>query len=126
MEQQEIRVRIVDPQSGNRAEGKIRVRYWNRRERVLRALKFGGLCWGAALVSVLLPLLHFVLVPSFLLAGPIVGYFILVQTSVVLGGEGVCPGCQAQLPIIRAPDRFPISDVCARCCRGLKVEPVDS
>ena len=71
--------------------GEIRIQDWSQRERTVRALKFGGACWGAALVSIIIPLLHFILVPGFLLAGPILAFIIIGQENVVLGGEGTCP-----------------------------------
>ncbi len=102
--------------------GEIRIQNWSQHERTMRALKFGGACWAASLVSILIPLLHFVLVPGLLLAGPILAFIIVGQENVVLGGEGTCPKCQAFLPIARSAFRFPISDICTHCQSGLKIE----
>ena len=71
----------------------------NAQERMIRALKMGGLCWGFALVSILIPLAHFVLVPSFLIAGPIVGMYFYRLESMVIGGSGNCPACQKPFQI---------------------------
>lgn len=102
--------------------GEIRVQFWDHRERTIRALKLGGLCWAAAVLSVALPIAHFVLVPAFFLAGPIVAYLILKQESVVLGGQGTCPNCAATFTIARAPYRFPISDLCTGCRTNVSIE----
>src|SRR6266516_2965408 len=46
--------------------GTVTIRHFNRDERVRRALAGLGKWWGVAVVSVLIPVAHFVLVPSFL------------------------------------------------------------
>lgn len=117
-----VRVYVKGDSEEATTQGQIRIQDWNQRERTLRALKFGGACWGAALVSIIIPLLHFLLVPVFLLAGPIVAFIVMGQKSVVLGGEGICPKCQAFLPIARAALRFPISDLCTCCQSSVKIE----
>lgn len=61
--------------------------------RMQRALKFLGGFWGAALVSVPIPGLHFVLVPGFFLAG-IGAFFIKLRETRRLALQGaVCPAC---------------------------------
>jgi hypothetical protein len=119
---QNIGVRIGSERDKRVSEGEIRVQFWDKRERTFRALKFGGLCWVVALISVVLPLVHFVLVPGFLIAGPVVAYILYGQESVVLGGQGTCPYCSAALPIVRTAFRFPISDLCAQCQSRLVIE----
>lgn len=118
----EIRVRIYGNRSPQSSTGVIQVQLWPKKERTLRALKIGGVCWGAALISVIFPLIHFFLVPGFLIAGPVVAFFIMGQESVVLGGSGTCPECQASLPIARTSYEFPISDLCTQCQANLKIE----
>ena len=80
--------------------------------------------WGLALVSVIIPLAHFVLVPAFLLAGPVGAWIISTQVSAVLGGESVCPDCGAFLRLSATSDSWPLTDLCAQCQRRVKVEKV--
>ncbi len=125
MSEEQILVKSVQI-AGERGEpptsGQVQVLFWSKKERTLRALKFGGMCWGAAVISVIFPLVHFVLVPGFLLAGPIVVYLVMRQESVIVGGEGTCPRCKAALPIARTSYRFPFSDLCTQCQSSVKVE----
>ena len=121
-----VRVRISENRNNRTVIGVIRIQDWNKKERMFRAFKFGGMCWGAALVAVFIPLLHFILVPGFLIAGPIVAYFIAGQESRVLGGEGICPSCHAPLILAPAGLHFPISDLCTRCQSSVKIESWDS
>ena len=120
-----LKVTLRGNYEGISTPGEIRIQHWNKRERMFRALKLGGACWGAALIAIIIPLLHFILVPGFLIAEPIVAFFIFGQESVILGGEGICPKCQAFVPIVRTSLRFPISELCSHCQCGLKIEPLD-
>lgn len=122
----EIRVQIREEHGVKASEGIIRVQSWTKKQRTLRAIKFCLIFWGLALGSVLLPLLHFILVPAFFLAGPILAIFTMGRESVLLGGEGTCPSCQAPLPIARSAPRFPVSDLCTKCQRAVRIEPANA
>lgn len=111
----------VTGSSGKVAAGEVRVKYWSMKERQLRALRFLGIFWGLSLASVLIPLAHFVLVPSLFLAGPIVAWVIYQQESAILGGESTCPECGKFLPIARKPNRWPFSDLCTKCYHNVEV-----
>ena len=119
-----IRVRITDGRKGNVTEGHINVQFWNKREALVRAFKFGGMCWAFAVAAVFVPILHFVLVPGLLLAGPLVAFFMSRQRSVVLGGEGICPDCTAALPIARSSYKFPLTDLCTSCQCAVKITEI--
>lgn len=107
---------------GKETRGQVYVRTFPPRERIFRALKFLGLGWGAAVVAVFIPILHFILVPLFLIAGPAIAFWAYGQTSVVLGGQGTCPHCGASLPLERSADRWPLDDLCSRCRNRVKIE----
>ncbi|GEM_PF-649147 len=117
-----VPVRLVKSGSSTSTAGEIEIQYWEKRERTLRALKFTGLCWAAAFISIALPIVHFVLVPAFLLLGPIVGLGVLNRESQILRGSGLCPHCQAPFVIAKAPNQLPLSDVCTSCRAEVLVE----
>ena len=73
------------------------------------------------MVSVLLPIAHFVLVPGFLLAGPIYGWLRFRQRSLVLRGSGTCPGCGVELTIKPQPERWPMAMHCGGCKQPLEL-----
>ena len=102
--------------------GEVRYQRWPRGARMARAAKAWGACWGLAVVSVLLPAVHFLLVPAFVLAGPVVGVLRARQTSGVLGGEGTCPACGEQVRIGAHPDVWPLFDVCPTCQSQVRVD----
>ena len=106
---------------GKESPGEVFVESWSPRVRLLRALKFLGICWGAMVVAVFVPILHFILVPALFIAGPIVAAVIYQQPSVVLGGFGACPYCGQEMQIVRSRDRWPLDDLCDHCRRKVTI-----
>jgi len=76
-----------------RTSGTARVREHDHGERVGRALRAAGICLGLAALSVFLPIAHFVLVPTFLIAAPIFALRALHTRASLIGLEGTCPRC---------------------------------
>jgi hypothetical protein len=108
-------------------DGEVYVQSWDAPARTKRALKWLAILWALAAFSAIFPLVHFVLVPGLLVAGPIAAFLILQQESVVLGGHGKCPACGAPLEIVRGNyfkpmDRWPLNDTCANCREDVLVE----
>lgn len=68
----------------------------NKRERTVRAVQVWAMCWGGAIVAVFMPVLHFILVPSLLLAGPLVASMRWNERATVITARGRCPGCGAE------------------------------
>lgn len=104
------------------SNGEVYLRHWERPARMKRALKAWGMCWGGAVVAVLIPGLHFVLVPGLLLAGLIVPVVVFQQESAILGGLSECPKCGKPLPLVGGKDRWPLHDVCSACFESVVIE----
>ena len=113
---------VVRSRDGITSPGKVFIQTWIRAERLKRSLKFLGYSWLFAVLSVFLPIAHFILVPGFLLAGPIAAYFVYHQESVVLGGESLCPKCGKSFAIVRGPNKWPWEDYCSGCQAPFKIE----
>ena len=121
MSSQDIAVRIQS-QSGEVTTGSVHLQIWDQKERMKRALRLLALCWGIGLFCVILPLVHFFLVPSFLIAGPICASIVYAKDRMILGGKGTCPHCKKDLPIAKSPDRWPLSDLCTACQNAVSIE----
>lgn len=113
---------VVQSDTGKSSPGQIRIQSWDRKERTRRALKFWLYCWALAFLSVAIPVAHFFLVPGLLLAGPAGAWVVSTQGSAILGGESICPDCEAFLPLAPASDSWPIKDLCAQCQRRMTIE----
>ena len=97
---------------------------FDRSQRLRRAVKGLAGLWGAMVVSVFIPIAHFVLVPSFLFVG--VWQFVrrLKTGALVRGAHGRCPDCGAEQDFEFSGARFPQSVACASCHRGLTLAEV--
>ncbi len=88
-------------------------------QRMRRAIKGLAGFWGAMVVSVFIPVAHFLLVPSFFFVG-IWQFFRRLKTSeLVRGAHGRCPDCGAEQDFELGSARFPQSVQCRSCQRGL-------
>ena len=72
-----------------------------------------------------MPVAHFVLVPGFLVAGPIAAVSRYRKKSGVLGGEATCPACGARLVIEAREDAWPFLVHCGTCQAKAWVERAD-
>ena len=106
------------------SNGQVDVIRWDQRQRMHRALKWGGGCFGLAVVSIALPIVHFFLVPGFLLATPFIAAFIHQQASMVQGGEFTCPYCQKMSAVAKGKELWPLTDQCGHCSKTVRMELV--
>lgn len=116
-------VRVKDA-NGREAQGEVYIQVWDQKKRTARALKTLGLCWGLALITVVVPILHFILVPGFFVAGPAAAWIIYQQSSIVLGGATTCPKCKEAFKIERGREKWPLEDVCSKCYQAVFIERV--
>lgn len=83
--------------------------------RALRALARLGGCWLAAVACVFVPLLHFVLVPAFLLLGPVLAWVGARATVTVKSDQVTCPRCALATPVQPGTTGWPLRLWCASC-----------
>ena len=107
---------------GRPTAGTVTIQQFDRGERWGRALRGLGTWWGAALLSVFIPVAHFILVPSFL------GYGLwqfgtrLATRELVAAALGVCPDCGLHQRLDLASQwRVPQPVTCSACRRGLQL-----
>lgn len=101
--------------------GEVEIVSWSPKDRSRRALKVLGICWGIGLFCVILPLVHFFLVPGMFVAGLVLFARLSGQASLVLGGQGPCPECGKTFRIAKATDRFPMDELCEHCQASVSI-----
>ena len=111
-EQQRVYVR-----SGDRTgEGVLHVAVYGPQERMRRAAVAWGVAWGLALLSIPIPIAHFVLVPGFLIAGPVVGFLRYRRERSTERLTGTCPACGRDFGIVlQSSEEPPLRSYCPHC-----------
>ena len=106
-----------------RQEGTARVRTRDAGERTGRAVRAAGVCLGLAALSVLLPIAHFVLVPAFLIAAPILAVRRLRESASIVALTGTCPRCvEPRTFEAKGPFGPDLRTTCAVCSFAIEVE----
>ena len=103
--------------------GSARIRSLQSRERVGNALRTLGTLWGIGLCCVLLPIIHFVLVPLLFCLGIYFAAGIAAVRGVLVSGSVPCPGCRKPFVLEPGLARWPVSGVCPHCRRDLEINP---
>lgn len=105
-----------------RSAATVLVVSYDRAQRMRRALKGLGTWWGVALLSVLIPVAHFVLVPSFFLYGIYTFARRLGAERVALSCHGTCPDCgREQAFEVTGRWSLPRTTSCRYCQRSLRL-----
>ena len=95
---------------------------YDQSEALRRALKMAGLFLLLAAVTLFIPLAHFVLVPSFLIAAIVVPMSVYKIRDASERAEGVCPTCNKEVSVkLDAKDRLPLWRYCPDCDNSLQL-----
>jgi len=107
---------------GKATDGRLYTTVYTSGERMQRALLRLVLLWGLAGVTVFIPLAHFVLVPGFLIAGPVVAVLVYRTEQARDRAEGQCPACGEAVTIkLEAKDEIPKWTYCPACNAALQI-----
>jgi hypothetical protein len=97
--------------------------HYDQKDCFTRALMRLGLFWLLAFVSVFLIIAHWVLVPGFFIAGPIVAVMTYKTKQAVEKCTGPCPSCSEQITIkMEAKDTLPKWTYCPSCSSPLHID----
>jgi hypothetical protein len=109
----ESRPILIENDAGASCVGMLRIRKFSDKERWQRALAMLGIMWGLAVVAVFIPIAHFVLVPGFLVAGPVTAVLRYRAGELVEGATGECPTCGQPMTLPLDPAaRLPLWTYC--------------
>jgi hypothetical protein len=99
----------------HRNNSEVTVRHLAMSERMLNAAKALGICWGIGALCILVPVLHFFLVPTALLVGVGMAYRQFFLHYKLISGSLICPKCAKQLPVSDKPFNWPQNVKCPSC-----------
>lgn len=97
---------------------------FDQSELTKRALTRLGLCWLASVGSIPIIFAHWVLVPGFFIAGPIMAMTAYKMKTVPDHADGNCPACKEPVSLKFEPkDTFPKWTYCPSCNHSIQVRP---
>ena len=108
--------------SGSSTQGEVDLASLSSRERFLRSVKRASIFFGIAVVSVLIPMLHFVLVPGFLVLGALVFSRTLNEKELVRQASGTCPACHHVVTLEGPISTKKSKEICPHCRQLLKLK----
>lgn len=115
-----VRVSVVDSAREPRPAVLI-VHHVTRRERLLLALERLGIVWSFAVLAVAVPVLHLVLVPALLLAGPLAAVVATWRDVRVVTGQALaCPKCRGKIVVDDERMGWPVRLDCGACGAALR------
>lgn len=112
--EKEIPAEFVSVTNQKKTKGVVILREYDEKEKKHRILKYGGGCFAAAILSIFIPLLHFILVPGFLIAA-VTMVIINSRPANIESAKAKCPECGVDFVISKGKPVFPMDDVCASC-----------
>jgi hypothetical protein len=89
--------------------------------RLERAARIGLICWGLAVLSLPILVFHFILVPLFLILGPVMFFLRYGEERVILGSLVTCPVCEHRNRIGEQSESWPITYHCDDCRETLLI-----
>lgn len=112
---------------GKITSGEMQTTLFNHGECVKRGLQRFGFFWLLAAITLFIPLAHFVLVPGFLIAGPVIAYLTYKATFQRDHITGTCPSCEEKITIkLEAKDELPKWTYCPNCKTPLHITQTDT
>ena len=118
-EQQAIQIKSSE---GKHYQGTLTFATYDKNARLKRAFSIFGLCWLLACISLFIPIAHWFLVPSFLIAGPVMAVGRYKMTSANENVEGKCPVCDNDITIeLDASDTLPKWTYCPICNKSIQL-----
>jgi hypothetical protein len=107
---------------GGVCQGELHTALLTTADRIRRTARGVGITLGLGVLAVFIPVFHWVLVPLFLVALPVVGVYMYRVTAMVERAVGECPACRQPITLTLAPQtRIPHWGYCPTCNRPLQL-----
>ncbi len=118
---EEMAIGIKDD-SNNMTSGTLYYTAFNKADRTKRAITIWVLCWVGAVVSIPIILLHYILIPAFIIAGPVMARSKLKQTVEMEKVEGHCPHHDGPFSLkMEKTDNLPKWAYCPVCDKSIQI-----
>lgn len=115
----------VYSQRDNASIHEISGHVFSKNERTKRALILLFGFWGLAAVSILIPVLHFVLVPLFILIAPFIAKKTFNEEVTLDACELSCPECKQLAKFAKTSGQWPLHSNCPHCMNRIYFDHVN-
>jgi hypothetical protein len=117
------RVRVIAAMDADHeSEASLDVQELTTSERTKGALKKLGLFWAMAVGSIFLPVMHFVLVPTFFIVGIVQCSLTFQLTKILHESELTCPKCKSKFMLPASAFNWPKREACPKCQSPLLIQ----
>jgi len=118
---EEQAVEIKDD-SNNVSQGTLYFTSFTKADRTSRAIKIWIICWVLAILSIPIILAHYILIPAFLIAGPVMARSRLKQATEMEKVDGHCPHHDGEFTLkMEKTDLLPKWAYCPECDKGIQI-----
>ena len=118
----ETKIINVKDDKGAASDGVLHYTSYNPGDRMGRAVVVLVACLIGAAVTLFIPLAHFILVPIFLIAGPVMFFIRYKQDDAKEKVESSCPRCDEAVTLeLEATDKLPKWVFCPKCDCSLQL-----
>jgi len=113
---------LLTGKDGNTRTGILQTTHFDQGDRLKRALARLAAFWALAVVTAFIPIAHFVLVPGFLIAGPVIAFMTYKTGWIRNHAAGTCPDCDHEITLsLGARDQLPKWTYCPDCNAPLQI-----
>lgn len=120
----EKKYNVIAEFAGKQVVADAHVEHYSQKECVKKGLKAFGYCWATAGICLFVPVIHFVITPIALIAGPIAGLFVFSKVQKLprlIEGKVDCGHCGKRTSFrffFKNPRYY---EVCEHCKTGYEV-----
>lgn len=111
---EQISIKAYTP-SDPEQTGTLQIRRFSKQDIMINVLKKLGLFWGIALVTVLIPVFHFITVPLFFILGIFQALKAKKAQFEIQDGQVPCPRCQKIIAIKKSVFIEGHKEICQNC-----------
>ena len=101
--------------------GTLKLVEWTKQERVKNAFKTFGIFFGLTCCGVMLPIIHYFLVPILFVTTFVMAMDKYTQLKYIEGGQGPCPRCNHEIIFEKSKYKERLTDSCGKCHDDIEI-----
>ena len=122
---EESKTFTIESGEGSQKDVLLSLHHWDKQQARLKGAMWAGPILIGGLLTIFIPIVHFVSVPASIIVAPIVYMTVtkLFSSGTSFRGEALCPACQKPSMLSGSTEAFPAYVNCMECRAALKVVP---